>query len=134
MQTSIFIGKVLGIYMLITCIALLFNQKYYRETFKEIIDNKSFFIISAIISLIIGILIIITHNIWIVQWQLLITILGWIALLKGIFLLFFPNASSNLFKKCKTKYKIDLYDWVKWWCLIGLFLAAYLIYMTFLYN
>ena len=34
---------------------------------------------------------ILAHNIWVKNWQIIITILGWLSLIKGLSLLFMPE-------------------------------------------
>jgi hypothetical protein len=38
-----------------------------------------------------GLLIVRAHNLWSIKWPVLITVLGWLALLLGLFRMFFPN-------------------------------------------
>lgn len=134
MALSIFLGKIVGLYLLISTISILIQQKYYKKVFDELLKHPAFITIYAIIDLIIGLIIIISHNIWISNWPLIITLLGWLIFLKGIFLFLFPQVTYNCIKKSKIKYKIDLLDWIKWICLVFLFVAAYLIYITFIYK
>lgn len=133
MTISIFLAKIIGTYMLITSIAMLINLKFYKKALDEAVKSPMIILISAILTLILGILIVISHNVWIQGWPVIITIIGWLILIKGILLFFFPSGLSKCMKKCKMKYKIDILDWIKWVCLIALFVGAYLIYISYLY-
>jgi hypothetical protein len=42
-------------------------------------------------ALVFGLLIVMFHNVWVGSWEVIITILGWLALLKGVVLLVQPE-------------------------------------------
>lgn len=42
-------------------------------------------------AVILGILIVNYHNIWVKDWTVLVTILGWLALMKGVLIIAFPS-------------------------------------------
>lgn len=90
MDISIFLAKVLGLYLLIIALAMLVNAKNIRALLAES-NNTSFVFLTGTIALIIGVLLVVTHNIWEADWKVLITILGWLTLIKGIVRLFFPE-------------------------------------------
>ena len=56
------------------------------------LDNQACLILSGFMAIIIGFLIIENHNNWVKNWTVLITIVGWAALVKGVLLLVFPNS------------------------------------------
>ena len=83
MEASILIGNTLGILFLITGPALMINDSAYSLMVQEFAENHLFVYFSGLISLIIGALIIQFHNVWVYDWRLLITVIGWGALVKG---------------------------------------------------
>jgi uncharacterized membrane protein len=92
MDLSIFIAKIIGVTYLVIGLAFLLNTDYYRKVFSDILKNTTFIFISGIMALVIGIAIIFKHNIWVADWTVLITIVGWIADAKGALLLVFPKS------------------------------------------
>jgi Kef-type K+ transport system membrane component KefB len=60
-------------------------------------DDASFIIFGGMMAIVIWALIIQYHNTWEGDWTVLVTLIGWIALIKGIFLLAFPKL-LNIFK------------------------------------
>ncbi|MEI6710821.1 MAG: hypothetical protein WCK88_00710 [bacterium] len=46
-------------------------------------------------AIIIGALMIYVHNIWVADWTVLVTIIGWTALIKGIWLTVLPQSASK---------------------------------------
>jgi len=97
METSILIAKIIGLIYVAFGVGLLLNKSYYIKAINSLLEDSSYFIIGGLLAIIIGILIIEYHNIWSNDWTIIITIIGWIALFKGITLLAFPK-SFTLFK------------------------------------
>jgi len=131
MSISIYLGQIFGLYLFITSIALITNQKYYKKTISELLKNSSVCLIGSVFTLILGLSVVLVHNIWIYSWEVIITILGWIILLKGICMFLLPKSFSNMLQKCQTKYKINILDWMKWSAWFCLFVGAYLIYLIY---
>jgi len=108
METSILIAKIIGIIYFSFGLGLLFNPHYYQKAFKELLGNTSFLLFGGLLAIIFGSLIIQNHNYWTKNWTILITIIGWIALVKGFFLLAFPS-SLRVFKPFFEKEKMVLF-------------------------
>lgn len=99
MDISFFLAKALGLYMLIVGISLLLNKSTFQNVMKDIIQQPTAFYLSAVIALIIGILIVLSHNQWSFNWRILITFMGWTALIKGAFNLLFTQHAYKLVEK-----------------------------------
>jgi hypothetical protein len=95
METSILISKIIGVIYLSFGVGLLFNRNYYKTELPKLLENTSYLIFGGFIAIIIGIFIIENHNYWVKNWTVVITLIGWIALLKGIGLLAFPSSFSS---------------------------------------
>lgn len=91
MTLSIFLGRFLGLYLIIVGFFYLFRRNFIQKAADQIFEKESLIVITAVMSLIIGLLIVLGHNIWELNWKLMITILGYIALLKGLVRLFIPH-------------------------------------------
>lgn len=97
METTILIAKIIGVIYLSFGVGMLFNKEYYSKTFEYLLESSTYLIIGGFLAIIFGLLIIEYHNIWTKKWRVLITIIGWGALFKGVLLLAFPK-SFNSFK------------------------------------
>lgn len=95
MDISIFLAKIIGLYFLIVSISMLINAKLYKTLFLEFFSNDSIMLFSAVFTLLIGILLVVSHNIWTADWRVVITILAWLTLFKGIIRLAFPLQSKQ---------------------------------------
>lgn len=97
MDFSIFVAKIIAITYVSFGVGILFNGKYYKKVFLALLNDTSYLILGGIFAIIIGFIIVENHNIWTNDWIVIITIIGWVALIKGILLLAFPKF-TNLFK------------------------------------
>ena len=55
------------------------------------INNQSATIILGMFALLAGLAIVNAHNLWVSDWRVIITILGWLAIARGALSLLFPN-------------------------------------------
>jgi hypothetical protein len=55
------------------------------------LNNQSATIILGIFAFLAGLAIVNTHNLWVSDWRVIITILGWLAIVRGALSLLFPN-------------------------------------------
>ena len=68
-------------------------------------EDKTITISTGYITFLLGLITVTLHNIWIADWRVAITILGWTTLLKGIEKIAFPgrvNKAAQLFKGGQT--------------------------------
>ena len=118
MDNSIFLAKFWGYYLLIFFVILSFNPKRIRQIFNDLEDQK-FLIILSFLSIIIGLINILFHNIWEPNWKLIITLIGWVAILIGLALFIFPKRTINWLKFINIKFVQVIYTLL---FLIGLYL------------
>ena len=88
---SVFLAKLLGPYCIIVAIGVLLNRKTYYKVMEDFFKNAAVIYIGGILALLFGLLIVLTHNIWTANWAVLITIFGWLGIVKGACIIIFPN-------------------------------------------
>jgi len=96
MENSVLIAKILGPYCVIVAIGLMFNLKFYLRMIEDFFKNAALIYLGGIMALIIGIVIVLFHNVWVAGWPIIITIFGWGGLIKGIWLIVFPNSVGKI--------------------------------------
>ena len=105
METSILIAKLFGVTYLFAGVGMLINADYYHKAIKELVKSASFMMMGGMMATLAGVLIVIYHNIWSGPWWVvLITIFGWISLLKGFMYLAFPQSLSSFLPMYKKEY------------------------------
>ena len=98
METSLYIGKILGPSILIVGLGLMLNLEHYRKVMDDYCKNTALSFFFGIIPLVIGIAIVLAHNVWVADWRVIITIYGWGGVMKGVWLTLFPEAIPKVIK------------------------------------
>ena len=119
METSLFLAKFWGSYLIVFFLVLVFNPKRIAAIFEYLLDKK-FLLVTAFVAIIMGILNILFHNIWVSDWRLSITLIGWVSLIVGIALFTFPVKSAAWLQLKNVKFFQVLY-------VLLLFLGAFLL-------
>jgi len=117
-ETSIFLAKFWGWYLIIFFLILSFNPKRIVQVIKDLEDQK-FVIVISFVAIVIGLLNILFHNIWEDDWRLIITLIGWLALLIGLSLFIFPKRTVLYLDYLNIKFVQVIYMMLFF---IGLFL------------
>lgn len=120
MCLSIFLAQVIGCYLFITSLAMLSQQQRFKKVALEFLGNHALVAISGWMSLIFGLLIVVSHNVWVGEWPVVITIVGWFILLQGLMRIFFPDNFVRMMKDMLAKTGYLLMSWV--WLLVGVYL------------
>ncbi len=101
MNITIVLAQVLGIFFAIVGISMVVNKKTIVAAVEEITRNPGVLWFWGLIALIIGAVFIVLNNTWTSGWvPLLITVIGWLALIKGVFILLFSRTAAAFYKKC----------------------------------
>jgi len=90
-MASVFLAKLLGPYCILVAIGVLVNRKTYQEAIEDFFKNAAVIYTGGTLALFLGLLIVLTHNIWTANWTVLITILGWSGIVEGVLKIIFPN-------------------------------------------
>ena len=92
MDTSQLLARVIGPYMLIAGIGLMGSRTSYRQLIDELPNQKLLLMIVGAFTLIIGLLMLQFHNVWSMDWRVLVTLIGWSTMIKGAMSLLAPDA------------------------------------------
>lgn len=96
METSIFLARLFAVVYVGAGLGMLFNYAHFKKALDEMMKSTAGLFYGGIMALVAGFLILNFHNVWVKDWTVIITILGWLALLKGILLLLVPKAMIAL--------------------------------------
>jgi len=91
MSTSIFLAKLLGTSMLVISVGLFFNRDFFQGILEDYCKNAALVFLGGVLALVIGLSIVLTHNVWELSWRVIITIYGFVGIVKGIWLIVFPR-------------------------------------------
>lgn len=119
-----YLADIWGISLVFVPLALLVNPKYLKGLFAEV-ENEATMFFWGIISLVIGLAMVLSYNVWAQNWQVIITILGWVSLIKGLCVLFFPEHT----KKCVRK--MESQQWLPFALIVAVFIGLVITYFGF---
>lgn len=91
MSTSPFIAKLLGPMLLVVGVALLTRPEAYRALLREFIASGVSLYMAGFFGLLGGLALLLTHNVWALDWRLLITLIGWVTLVRALVTIFCPQ-------------------------------------------
>lgn len=91
MELSILIAKLTAVIYLSAALGAIFSANHYRKLIDDMFHNAALTYLMGFTAVIIGFLIVNYHNIWGKDWTVLITIMGWLALTKGVLIIAFPE-------------------------------------------
>jgi hypothetical protein len=92
METSKILSRIIGPVLIIPAIGIFLNFSAYQGLIGEFIRSAALCYLGGFMALLMGLVILQFHNKWEASWSVLITILGWIILIKGLVLVLFPGA------------------------------------------
>ncbi|STX29258.1 Integral membrane protein (PIN domain superfamily) [Legionella beliardensis] len=96
---SFLIEQVLGLYLIIMAIVMIARADYYRNVLKDLTANRALVMVSASLTLVLGLIMVVIHNIWEVRFGLIITLVAWLILIKAVLWLAVPEFMANLIKR-----------------------------------
>ena len=108
------LARIFGPLLLIVGLWCLFYRHKAHEAAKGLAGNSSLMYMHGIINLIVGLTIVNMFNHWVWDLTLLVTLLGWFMIVRGVFALYWPNALVNCqlgTEKCITVWGII---WIVW--------------------
>lgn len=91
MELSILIAKITSVVYLSAALGAVFSRDHYRRVLDDLFKNAALTYLMGFTAVILGSLIVNYHNTWGKDWTVLITILGWLALMKGVLIIAFPG-------------------------------------------
>lgn len=95
METTIIITRIFATVWIAFGLGMLMSPKFYKEEIGKLLVTPSFIFLSGFLGIIFGVIITTTHHYWENDWRMIITIFGWIALIKGILLIIAPKQAEG---------------------------------------
>lgn len=126
MDLTLVLARFWGFVLVITAVALLLNKNLLKEILRDK-DKEEFLLLSGFIALLVGSIHVAAYNYIELSARGLITLFGWMTLIKGGVRLVAPDFSRNSIKVVGTN-KLAYYSLLTLFLLIG----AYFLYLGFL--
>lgn len=125
METSIFLAKVIGLSGAISTLAIIIRYKAFMEMEDQASKNPVILYLSGFTFIILGSLLVSSHQVWIRDWRVVITVIGWLLLIKGVLRIFFPELVIKLLAKKKNNHHFMIVE------IFVLLVSLYLVYQGY---
>jgi hypothetical protein len=100
MDRSEYIARLMGPVMLVIGIGMIAGMltegDAYSSLLKEFIGSRALIFITGVLALVAGLAIVNAHNLWVRDWRVVVTILGWLFIVRGVSNLVFPGTVQTL--------------------------------------
>ncbi len=125
MELSLFLAKLFGIYLLIVSVLWAARGEVISEVIEEFFASRPLLFLSGLLALAVGIAMVISHSVWELNWRGLITLIGYLSIVKGIARIGFPNVPQEAARFLLRGTAV----WI--WISIVLVLGGYLTWVGF---
>lgn len=105
MELSVLVARILAVTYLSAAVGLLSGRIIFEEIMEDFERSSGLVFISGFITVTFGVILVTYHNRWDYSWPVVVTVIGWLTLVKGIMLLAFPKLWIS-FKKNYANSKV----------------------------
>ena len=91
MSSSVYLAFLFGSYIFVISASMIWNRSRFIETMTDVLESRSLIFFTGILVLMGGVSVVCFHTVWALDWRGLITLIGWIAVIKGTLLIILPE-------------------------------------------
>lgn len=91
MQTSLFLARLLGPMFALVGLALLLEPQRFCALLRAFIESPVLVYLAGFLGLLGGLALVLAHNLWSLDWRLLVTLVGWLALVRAVVAILRPQ-------------------------------------------
>jgi MFS family permease len=84
MLTSLFIAKLIGPILIAAALSILIDEKSFRAMMKDLFGSRALVYWFGILDLLLGLVLVAVHNVWVWDWRVIITVIGWLSIVRGL--------------------------------------------------
>jgi len=93
---TIWIARFLGPIIFVVSIPMMFTPVGLQETTKRFLADSPLVLISGILAMVGGLAMVNTHNVWVMDWPVIITLFGWALAVGGAVRIIAPRAVDQV--------------------------------------
>ena len=124
---TIFLSKLLGVYCIVVGVSMALNKAATVQTVTALVNDAPVLYVFALTVIAAGLALVIGHNRWSGMPEVLVSIIGWGTLIKGLFFLLLPSSLAGGIALWGVPYQRFYYADV----MIALVLGCYLAFRGF---
>jgi hypothetical protein len=127
MATTYFLARLIGLLLLPVGASMLLRKTLFMKALNDITGNSTSLFMAGIVLLLLGLSLVLTHNLWHAGFlPLVITLIGWILILRGIASMFVPG--DGIARMIRW-FRVEKFSWL--YALLVLAIGAYLTWAGF---
>jgi hypothetical protein len=77
----------------------LFNKSYFDAVMTDLANRKGLLWLTGFITFVMGMVIVALYNVWSADWRVLVTLLGWLTVIKGAVIMLFPSSMMLFYRR-----------------------------------
>ncbi len=94
-ERTTFLSKLIGIYCILAVLPMAINKQSTVETVTALVHNAPLAFVVGLILMAAGVAMILSHNVWSGgALPIIVTLIGWLTLIKGLLFLFLPPPAA----------------------------------------
>ena len=121
---TLFLSRLIGLYCLLVGLSMMIHKQLTVQAVTTLLQSPSLTLFLGLVILGASLAMVLTHNLW---WSgtlaLIITLIGWLALIKSLFFLFLNPAMESRFVFGQLHYERFFYDYAAVSIALGIFLT-----------
>jgi hypothetical protein len=121
-EVSVWIASLMGPVILALGLFMVTSPAALQQTTRRFLSDAPLILISGILAMVAGLAIVNTHNVWRLEWSLIVTFFGWVLLVGGAFRVIAPHLVQKAGEAMVDRAGITRLAGVVWW-LLGVFLT-----------
>ena len=96
MHNSIFIARLAGPVLALVGLAILLRPQAFRAVLQSFMASPATLYLTGFLALIGSVALVLVHNLWVADWRIIITVLGWVGVVKGAVIIVQPQSILSL--------------------------------------
>ncbi len=104
MSLTIFFLQFLGLLFLVIGCSIVLHSKQYARLVKDLEEFSLAYYLSALLPLMLGLAMVLVHNVWGTTEEILVSVVGWLTLTKGLLRLLVPQAQRVIVRAFSSQY------------------------------
>lgn len=130
MMITLFLAEVLGWYCVMVSLLMFFRHEQVRLAASEVMAHRGLFFVLSIFTFILGLIMVISHNIWVMGWPVVVTLMSWLILIGAIWRLVSLDTARQMGQSfINHSVRIKVLGAIL--LLIGVFLLLHVYYLPF---
>jgi vacuolar-type H+-ATPase subunit I/STV1 len=121
---TFFLSRLFGLYYILAALSMVIHKQTTVETVTALLHNSPVMFLLGIITLVAGLAMVLAHNIWSGgALAVIVTLIGWITLIKGLLFLFLPPEMDAGFFLSRLHYEQFFYLYAGVSFVLGVYLT-----------